>query len=74
MDPNYQHIGEVEDRVIEECAELILEVCKARRFGYDNFHPADADEVPNYQRIKNEIEDVQRLLEEYLEFLDAQPK
>lgn len=72
MDPRYQHIGEVEDRVIEEMAEVILEICKARRFGYSNHHPADVEQKPNHLRIRGEIEDVKRTLDEYLEFLDAQ--
>lgn len=38
-DVNYEHIGKIEDRVIEECSELIKAICKAKRFGWSNYHP-----------------------------------
>ena len=56
MHEKYKHIGEVEDRVIEECAELIKAITKAKRFGITNTHPVTG--VPNYIDIRNEIEDV----------------
>ena len=61
--PKYANIGDPEDKVVEElseliaeCTNLIKEICKARRFGYFNYHP---DEPPkmNIDRIKGEMSD-----------------
>ena len=63
-DPDYVNIGEPEDKVIEECVEvigecskLIQEICKARRFGYLGFHPEDPDKRINIDRIRAEMSD-----------------
>ncbi len=62
-DPKYVNIGEPEDKVIEElsevvkeCMVLMQEICKARRFGYFNFHPAEPERL-NIDRIKYEMLD-----------------
>lgn len=57
MDDKYKNIGEVEDRLIEECSELIQSICKAKRFGWDNFHP-DRPNSNNYTEFFNEFMDV----------------
>ena len=62
-DPKYVNVGEIEDKVIEElsevineCTVLIKEICKSRRFGYFNFHPAEPDKK-NIDRIRSEMDD-----------------
>jgi hypothetical protein len=69
-DPHYVNIGEPEDKTIEELIELleefetasstirrlVIEICKARRFGYFNYHPADPEKL-NIDRIKYEMSD-----------------
>ena len=59
--------GKVEDRLIEECAELIHIVCKARRFGLDKFNPFELGRGTNRIRIREEMDDVERLIREYRE-------
>ena len=60
-DPKFENIGTPEDKAIEECSELIKEICKARRFGYYNFHP-DEPEKLNIDRMLYEIQDVRKAL------------
>jgi hypothetical protein len=55
--PDYKNIGEAEDRVIEECSELIKAICKARRFGWENYHPTEQPSVPNRTKVIMEIHD-----------------
>lgn len=62
-DSKYVAIGSVEDRVIEECSEVIKAICKAQRFGYDNFHPER--KRANVYEIADEIQDLKRVLDEY---------
>lgn len=64
-DPRYEKIGEPDDKLIEESAELIEAICrliqitcKAKRFGWDNFHPADSPERTNALRVCEEMDDV----------------
>ncbi len=44
-----------EERIIEECAELIQAVQKAKRFGWENWHPEDKDKIPNWSLVLNEM-------------------
>jgi len=71
--PKYQHIGSIDHRLTEECAELIKAICKAERFGYDNFHP-ERPEGSNSDAILREINDVRRLLDEMEIFLERAVK
>jgi len=71
VDNKYKNIGSVEDRLIEECSELIQAICKAKRFGYDKSHP-DRLESTNLIEIWDEIMDVQNVIEEFREL--TQPK
>jgi hypothetical protein len=57
-DPVYEKIGDPDVKVIEECAELIQAICKARRFGWDNHHPEKSPEHTNAQVVWEEMEDV----------------
>lgn len=59
MTPEFEHIGEPEDRCIEECAELIQAISKACRFGWFNKY----DGKTNMEWVKIEMDDVIRTIE-----------
>jgi hypothetical protein len=63
-DPNYINIGEPEDKIIEECAELIQAIIKAKRFGWFNYHP-DRPESTNYTEVMKEILDVTEAIDRW---------
>ena len=63
MDKRYAHIGSVEDRVIEECSELIQAICKSTRFGLDTSRCDDLKRT-NRKDILYEIADVRRVIDE----------
>jgi len=67
--PLYEKIGSPEDKVIEEAAELIKEIMKARRFGYFSYHPDDERRTTNLNRIKMEMDDVVKKFNEYEKYL-----
>jgi len=60
MNPDYAHIGWVDDCLIEEMAELTKEICKVKRFGMSD---------DNRRRIVEEINDVEYRLREYKQHL-----
>ena len=67
----YKKIGKIEDRLIEECGELIQAICKARRFGYSSYDP-DNPRTNNTIDILSEIDDVERTCSEMKEFIQKE--
>lgn len=76
--PDYKHIGSPKTRLIEETAELTLELTKsmsqlvkslmkADRFGIDDWHPSTG--ITNRDEIMAEIEDVKETIANYETFL-----
>ncbi len=62
-DPKYTNIGRKDERVIEECAELIHAISKAKRFGIDDFHPKKGES--NRTLILSEMDDVENAIRNY---------
>ena len=66
--PEYAHIGAIEDRLVEECAELIMAIQKGKRFGWLNYHP-DRPGTTNLEDCQKEIQDVCAAMIEFEEIL-----
>lgn len=60
----YQHIGPTAILLIEECSELIKALCKAERFGLENWNPFGSEGLTNRTSILIEMDDVERLIKE----------
>ncbi|HQM96886.1 MAG TPA: hypothetical protein PK705_07755 [Clostridia bacterium] len=73
MNPQYVNIGANDDKVIEECAEVIQAIIKAKRFGIDGEIPGETtlDEQPvtNRMRIIAELADLERAIMNYMKEL-----
>jgi NTP pyrophosphatase (non-canonical NTP hydrolase) len=54
-------LGYCLDHLAEECAEVILAVSKIKRFGVLSYNPTDPNKVTNYQRLKEEMDDVNQV-------------
>jgi isoleucyl-tRNA synthetase len=52
---------------MEEAGELIIELNKTRRFGSMNWHPDDPDRTTNRERIRNEFNELQNILDVWFE-------
>lgn len=63
-------IEEINDRLIEECSELIHILSKAKRFGYINYHPNNPS-LCNAELVISEIIDVQILMSDILPKLES---
>jgi acyl carrier protein len=70
MHPLYKDKGPLTVRVMEECAELIQILSKVARFGWFNYHPADAAKTPNYILVERELDDVRKRLDELEDEID----
>ena len=57
-DPRYEKVGTPDVIVMEECAELIKAICKARRFGWSDYHP-DRPGTTNEAEVESEMRDVE---------------
>ena len=60
--PQYSHIGEPEDRLVEEIGELLQAIGKARRFGWFQYHP-DTPHRNNMEDVHSEMGDVVEAME-----------
>lgn len=64
MHEDYKNVGDPFECLKEECAELIKELCKLTRFGYYSYHPDDLHRTPNWERVLEEIKDVEHKIGE----------
>lgn len=55
--PDYKHLSTAEDKVIEECSELIQAICKVKTFGWFSYHP-DKPNRTNIDDVESEMADV----------------
>lgn len=64
MKKKYVNIGLPEDKLIEECAEVIQAITKIKRFGLNNFHP-DRPDSNNKDEVLEELMDLEYAIKEY---------
>ena len=57
--------------LMEECAELIQILCKVQDFGWNNWHPDDKEETPNFKLVLKEIGDVKKRIIEMEEHITS---
>ena len=70
MDKKYVNIGLPEDKLIEECAEVIQALIKIKRFGIDSINPLT--NISNLHRIKSELADLEYAIDKYRDTLKVQ--
>lgn len=61
--PQYENMGTVHERAMEECAEVIQAITKELRFGWLNRHPNEPVHHTNIDSLRYEICDAQEALE-----------
>jgi len=64
MHAKYCMVGDVKDRMQEECAELIHALSKVKRFGWIGHEDKMATGVTNIDDVEAEIKDVEYVLAE----------
>jgi NTP pyrophosphatase (non-canonical NTP hydrolase) len=64
MDTRWSDIGLPEDRVIEECGEVLQAIAKIKRFGLQSYHP-DRPNSDNQIEVLKEIGDLRKALNAY---------
>ena len=69
MDEAYKDMGSIDVRLIEEMAELTHILCKAKRFGWFNWHPKDKDKTPNYRLVLDEMLDVTTCIDDMRKYI-----
>ena len=60
--PEYMHVGDPVDCLVEECAELVQALMKVKRFGWFSAHPET--NVFNVDRVLSEMNDVEARIRE----------
>jgi len=72
-DANYENFGDISDCTIEECAELIHALSKAKRFGWFSYHPYRTG-PSNIEQVTIEIGDVERRLKKLRKYLNDEKR
>jgi hypothetical protein len=73
MHEEFSKYGTPPIKLMEECSELILAICKGERFGYDDINPLIEDAPTTRQIILGEISDVEYALGEFKKWLSGWP-
>ena len=71
MNPKYSKFGTPRIKLIEECSEFIHILCKAERFGLDDYHPET--KISNRDAIKNELSDLLITIKNYQDWENTVP-
>jgi len=71
MNPQFIKYGTPLIKLIEECSEVIHALCKADRFGLDDYHPDT--KIINRNSINSEINDLQIAIKNFQEWEKSVP-
>lgn len=74
MHEQYSQYGSPIIKLVEEMSELTVVLCKAERFGLDNFYPQDPQKITNRVSIKEKIADIQHAIQNLLNWMETVPE
>ncbi|NLA32979.1 MAG: hypothetical protein GX864_03470 [Mollicutes bacterium] len=67
----YEKIGDPLAKLMKECGCVIQACYKYKMFGSHNYHPNDQNKTPNYRLVLNEIEDLEKRIDELKIYLKS---
>ena len=68
---DYWAIGTPTDQLIGKCSKVTRSICKCNRFGWHNFHPKDPKKISNYDKVLEELDDLEARIREFRVWMEV---